>query len=378
MTANHVPAPVPTRAGSALSGVKRRAYMAYFAVTLVGALALGLVLPLLDPATSGVAFATITPTVAFFAICFVVLWRRPALLRVVEVAQYTAYYPILLGLLALLLSDATTEAGLLVAVASFAVWIPAVVVWSFIVFGSRGGPYAALAFLAAAGVVVSAHLAGGEVLGATGAMFVLQAIIASTTLVILVYALSHLLERQTASRITAEVAAEYAVKDVLTGLFTRFALGLRFDQALAVARRTGRRLAVALVDLDDFKRVNDDLGHAAGDVVLRELAARMTAAIRDADTVARLGGDEFVVLAFVDDASHAVRLAERLVTLGEDPIPVNGLEVEVGTSIGVSLYPDDAESAEALLASADAAMYAAKATGKRRLALTSQATQFPA
>ena len=377
MTANHVPAPAPTRAGSALSGVKRRAYMAYFAVTLVGALALGLVLPLLDPATSGVAFATITPTVAFVAICFVVLWRRPDLLRVVEVAQYAAYYAVLVGLLALLLSSATTEAARFAAVASFAVWVPAVFAWSFIVFGSRGGPYGAFAFLAAAGVVVAAHLAGGEVLGATGAMFVIQAIVASTTLVVLLYALSHLLERQTASRIAAEVAAEYAVKDVLTGVFTRFALGLRFDHALALAHRTGRRLAVALVDLDGFKRVNDDLGHAAGDEVLRELAARITAAVRDADTVARLGGDEFVMLAFVDDSSHAVRLAERLITLSDGPFLVNGLEVDVGTSVGVSIFPDDAESAEALLASADAAMYAAKATGKRRVALASQATAIP-
>jgi len=377
MSGHRAPPPASISSHGDESSVRRRAYVAYFAVVLLGGLVLGHTLPLVAPGVASVVGAITPPTLAFFAVCLVVLWRRPDLLRVVEVAQYAAYYPILLGWLALLLSAATTEAGIHTAVSLFAVWIPFVAVWAFIVFGSRGGPYGAFGFLAAAGVVIAAHPAGGRDLGAAAAAFVLQSAVANAMFVVLLYALSHLLERQTASRIAAEIAAEYAIKDVLTGAFTRYALGVRFDQALAVARRTDRRLAVALVDMDDFKRVNDDLGHAAGDEVLRALTARITAAVRDADTVARLGGDEFVVLAFVDDASDARRLGERLVALGDTPAHVNGLEVDVGVSVGVSVFPDDAESVEVLLALADAAMYAAKASGKRRAALAAQATLDP-
>ena len=377
MTDHRAPAPPSIPNGDGLSSVKRRVYLAYFVVVLVGVVALGHQVPVLDPAAASVADTIVPPTLAFFALCLLVLWRRPDLLRVVEVAQYAAYFPILLSLLALLLSQSTTEALRHESIASFAVWLPIVVVWSFIVFGSRRGPYAAFGFLGAAGAVIAVHLAGGETLGTAGAAFVLQSGVASAVFVVLLFALSHLLERQTASRIAAEVAAEYAIKDVLTGVFTRFALGVRFDQALSLALRSDRRLAVALVDLDGFKRVNDDLGHAAGDQVLRGLATRITTAVRDADTVARLGGDEFVVLAFVDDAAHALRLGERLVALGDEPIVAHGLEVDVGMSVGVSVFPDDAESADALLAAADAAMYAAKATGKRGAALASQANPEP-
>jgi len=378
----HRPTPPPSiGTGNDPSGVKRRVYLAYFAVVLLGVLALQRSVPLLDPAIASVADTIVPPTLVFFAVCLLVLWRRPDLLRVVEVAQYAAYFPILLGLLALLLTNATTEAGRLTAVSSFSVWIPMVAVWAFIVFGSRGGPFAAFGFLAATGLVIAGHPTSGQDLGAPAAAFVLQSAVANAIFVVLLFALSRLLERQTASRIAAEVAAEYAIKDVLTGVFTRYALGLRFDQALAVARRTGRRLAVALVDIDDFKRVNDDLGHAAGDEVLRELGARMSAAVRDADTVARLGGDEFVVLAFVEDASHGVRLGERLDALGDEPVRANGLAVDVGMSVGVSVFPDDADSVDGLLAVADAAMYAGKATrkatGKRRAALAEHATPDP-
>ena len=377
MTGHRPTPPAPIENGSDLSGVKRRIYLAYFAFVLVGVLALERILPLVDPGVASVAATIVPPTLVFFAICFLVLWRRPALLRVVEIVQYAAYYPILLWLLELLLSNTTTEAGRLTAVSSFAVWIPIVVVWAFIVFGSRGGPYAAFGFLAASGAVIAVHPSGGQDLGAPATAFVLQSAVANAIFVVLLFALSRLLERQTASRIAAEVAAEYAVKDVLTGVFTRYALGLRFDQGLAVARRTGRHLAVALVDVDDFKRVNDDFGHAAGDEVLREFSARMTTAVRDADTVARLGGDEFVVLAFVEDASHALRLGQRLVAPGDEPVRANGLVVDVGVSVGVSVFPDDAESVAGLLAAADAAMYAAKATGKRRTALAEHATPNP-
>jgi diguanylate cyclase (GGDEF)-like protein len=373
MTDHRAPTLRATWMGGDVAGTKRRAYLTYFAVVLAGVLMLWRVVPHVNPAVASVADAIVPATLAFFAVCLVVLWRWPDTLRIVEVLQYVAYFPILLGLLALLLSSATTEVGRHEAVAAFSVWLPMVVVWSFVVFGSKGGPYAAFGFLCAAGAVIASHLMGGASLGAAGVAFVVQSGVATAVSIVLLYALSYLLERQTANRLAAEVAAEYAVKDVLTGVFTRFALGVRFEQALSLARRTNRRLAVALLDLDDFKPVNDDLGHAAGDEVLRVIATRMTAAVRDADTVARIGGDEFVTLAFVDGAAHARRLAERLVSLTDDPIFVNGLEARVRASVGVSVFPDDAETVEGLLAAADAAMYAAKAAGKGQVALAAQA-----
>jgi diguanylate cyclase len=214
-------------------------------------------------------------------------------------------------------------------------------------------------------------------LGTTGTVFAVQLIVASGIFVVLLYALSRQLERQTATRIAAEYAAEYAVRDSLTGVFTRFALGLRFDQALGIARRADRRLAIFFVDVDDFKRVNDDFGHAAGDDVLRELARRIQAAVRGADTVARLGGDEFVVLSFVDDAARAASIADRLVAVSEEPLRIAGMEIAVGVSVGVAVTPDDGTEIEALLASADGAMYAAKVRGKGRRALASEATPIP-
>ena len=358
--------------------VKRRVYLAYFAFVVVGASALGLALPVLDPSIAVVAVAIVPPTLLFFGLCLVTLAIRPGLLRLIEVAQYFAYYPILIGLLSLMLSNAAPEAGNLQAIASFSMWVPVVAVWAFIVFGSHGGPYAALTFVAAAGVVLAVHYRGAETLGPASTVYLVQAVVAHIGFVVILYALSRLLEAQTARRVATEAAAEYAVKDALTGLFTRYAFDVRFEQALALARRTTRPLAVYFLDVDDFKRVNDDLGHAAGDDLLRELAARIKAAVRDADTVARLGGDEFVVLAFVEDARHTESLAARLVAVGDEPMLCNGLEVTVAISVGVSLFPDDAEAADALLAAADAAMYAAKAQGKRRWAHASSAHPPPA
>ena len=314
----------------------------------------------------------------FFSACLVALAIRPGLLRLIEVVQYFAYYPILIGLLALMLSGAAPDADRLLIISSFSVWVPVVSVWAFIVFGSRGGPHAALAFLATAAVVLAVHPGRTEALGEPSPVFLVQAAVAHVGFVVVLYGLARLLEAQTARRVAAEAAAEYAVKDALTGVFTRFALDLRFEQALALARRSTRPLAVYFLDVDDFKRVNDDLGHAAGDDLLREIARRITAAVRDADTVARLGGDEFVVLAFVEDARHTESLAARLVAVGDEPMLCNGLEVTVAISVGVSLFPDDAETADALLAAADAAMYAAKAQGKRRWAHASSAHPPPA
>jgi diguanylate cyclase (GGDEF)-like protein/PAS domain S-box-containing protein len=153
--------------------------------------------------------------------------------------------------------------------------------------------------------------------------------------------------------------------DALTGLPNRVVLEDRLRLALAAAERHARVLALLFVDLDGFKSVNDGFGHAAGDAVLAEVARRLQATLRVGDTLARLHGDEFVVLLpEVSTAGDAGRLARDLLAEVARPIGVEGRELILSASIGVSVYPDDAREAEQLLRAADVAMYRAKLAGK--------------
>jgi diguanylate cyclase (GGDEF)-like protein len=127
-----------------------------------------------------------------------------------------------------------------------------------------------------------------------------------------------------------------------------------------------------LVDLDDFKRINDNRGHPVGDQVLVAIAGRLRSSVRGSDTVARYGGDEFVVLASeLDRARDAGHIAEKIADMVSVPLAVDGAVEKIGCSIGISLYPDDAEVPEVLIERADRAMYAAKAAKQRRYAFFS-------
>jgi diguanylate cyclase (GGDEF)-like protein/PAS domain S-box-containing protein len=155
--------------------------------------------------------------------------------------------------------------------------------------------------------------------------------------------------------------------DSLTGLPNRRLLDDRLRQALHLAHRRDMRLAVMLVDLDDFKQVNDRFGHTMGDAVLREVAQRLSACMRKSDTLARQGGDEFVVVIpeLASEADCEV-VAEKILRALEPPVPVEGHEVQLGSSIGISQYPADARDGESLLRNADVAMYRAKQAGGHR------------
>jgi diguanylate cyclase (GGDEF)-like protein/PAS domain S-box-containing protein len=169
--------------------------------------------------------------------------------------------------------------------------------------------------------------------------------------------------------VTARVEAEEqlkqaAVHDALTGLPNRNSLAARLEHALLRVNRAGDRLALLFIDLDRFKKVNDTLGHAAGDDVLRQAAGRIRACVREVDTVARLGGDEFVVLLETDVRPDTPGIiGERIRAAFTTPFDYKGAEVRCGASVGVSLYPDHARDSEALLASADQAMYRVKHAG---------------
>ena len=153
--------------------------------------------------------------------------------------------------------------------------------------------------------------------------------------------------------------------DSLTGLPNRHLFFERLEQALAHAKRHAGRFTLLFIDLNKFKDINDQRGHAAGDAALRTLARRLTARVRETDTVARLGGDEFVVLLGEDgDDAAAARLAHDLLGTLVRPIDHEGASLQVGASIGISRYPQDGDEAVALIAAADVAMYRAK-TGER-------------
>jgi len=174
-------------------------------------------------------------------------------------------------------------------------------------------------------------------------------------------------------RLAASIARERdqagfaAAHDSLTGLLNRDAFGRRFELALQRAQQGGRPQALLLIDLDGFKEVNDNLGHHAGDLLLRELARRMRGAMRDTDVVARLGGDEFAVLLEGMEQGEALRrVVESLLVALAEPVDCDGHCASVSASIGIALTPQDGADAETLQRCADRAMYAAKAAGRSR------------
>ena len=160
----------------------------------------------------------------------------------------------------------------------------------------------------------------------------------------------------------SELNQHQALHDALTGLANRTLFRERIEQAIREAARDQSRLAVLVMDLDNFKEVNDSLGHHAGDLLLAELGRRVRGAVRGADTVARLGGDEFgIMLSKAGGRSEIIPALERICNALERPVSVQDLPLSVEASIGVALFPDDGADVETLLQRADVAMYSAKA-----------------
>lgn len=157
-----------------------------------------------------------------------------------------------------------------------------------------------------------------------------------------------------------EALTYHAYYDVVTALPNRLLFQDRLGQTLRAAQRGDPGFAVLVLDLDDFKRLNDTLGHRAGDMVLRQVASRLRGSVRDADTVARLGGDEFVILLPSADAGAALGGATRILRTLLDPFVVDGQRWPIGASIGASVYPLHGADGGTLLHHADQAMYAAK------------------
>jgi diguanylate cyclase (GGDEF)-like protein/PAS domain S-box-containing protein len=167
------------------------------------------------------------------------------------------------------------------------------------------------------------------------------------------------------ARLTERKLSHIAQHDYLTDLPNRMLLKDRLNQAIALARRHGNRVAVLFLDLDLFKHINDSLGHAIGDKLLQEVGKRLTAAVRSSDTVSRHGGDEFVVvLPEIEQAHHAARHAEKIQAAVSAPYAIAGYDLHVNVSVGISIFPDDGHTADALMQCADTAMYHAKENGR--------------
>ncbi len=175
-----------------------------------------------------------------------------------------------------------------------------------------------------------------------------------------------------------DAAERLATHDFLTGLPNRVLLEDRINGALLHAQRSGKALAVISVDIDNFKQVNDNHGHAVGDCALKEIARRLKHAMRESDTVTRIGGDEFIVLTPALDGHVDLDLMlQRILSATREPLECLPEQLIVGFSIGIALYPDNGTTPKELMLESDRALYKAKKLGKNRFAFADGAT-YPA
>lgn len=167
-----------------------------------------------------------------------------------------------------------------------------------------------------------------------------------------------------------EFIRHQAFHDSLTGLPNRPLLINRIDKAIAHAKRENLKFGIIFLDLDNFKNINDSLGHAIGDLLLKEASERLRQVARNVDTVARLGGDEFIVLVEdISDEKPVTSLAQRIIDSFKKQFSVKDNNLHVGTSIGIAMFPEDGEDAEVLIRNADIAMYRAKENGRENFAM---------
>ena len=189
--------------------------------------------------------------------------------------------------------------------------------------------------------------------------FVVSMILFGGSIFVYLVSKMSLLSMNDINRIAA-LERHYALHDVLTNLPNRFLLTERIHQAIANAKRSNSGMVVMLMDLNQFKEVNDTLGHHCGDSLLQQVAPRLKNVVREADTVARLGGDEFAVVLQQTNVDGAVIICNKILKALEQPFTVEGHTLKAAMSIGIAKYPEDGNDSETLLQRADVAMYVAK------------------
>jgi len=177
--------------------------------------------------------------------------------------------------------------------------------------------------------------------------------------------ITDLLNTQDELRKRSDELTHLAHHDSLTELPNRLLLSDRLEQSIKLAQRHKEKIALLFIDLDNFKKVNDSLGHSVGDIILKEAANRLRNCVRDTDTVARLGGDEFtIIINEIENSDLISEITTKIIKKLQNKFQAQGHNLYVTTSIGISIYPDDADSSEELLRNADAAMYKAKEGGR--------------
>jgi diguanylate cyclase (GGDEF)-like protein len=180
------------------------------------------------------------------------------------------------------------------------------------------------------------------------------------------------------ARHNAKALEAQALYDPLTGLANRRLMNERIAAALANARRNHGAMAVMFLDLDGFKQINDERGHSVGDALLKMVAGRLTAAVREVDTVARLGGDEFLIAMWnISHEEDAATVAAKLIESVSMPYTIEGVAVSVTTSAGVAIYPAHGADAETLMKRADMALYEAKRAGKNAFRIAEPSDAAP-
>ncbi len=255
-----------------------------------------------------------------------------------------------------------------------------VLLWAVLRFQTFGAALAVL--IVAVTAVLGALDARGPFVGdsrnASLLMLQLFMVVTATATLSLAAALS---ERNRLGAQLTESNAELrklAFHDPLTGLPNRRLLRDRLQQVIRQAKRSGDRAAVLYLDLDRFKRINDTLGHEAGDALLREVAARLRRAVRQEDSICRVGGDEFVVLLReVDGAASAGRVAGKIIEALRQPVALADVQVTATSSIGIALIPEDSVDADDAIRRADQAMYVAKQQGRNDFRFASDAVEAP-
>ena len=169
----------------------------------------------------------------------------------------------------------------------------------------------------------------------------------------------------TERKLSEERILHMATHDGLTGLANRVLLSDRLQQAIAVAQRDPRMIALLFIDLDHFKQINDTLGHSMGDELLKHVGEKISMLMRQSDTLARIGGDEFIVLLpSIRWQGESIAVAQKIIAALDEEIVIDGVSFNISPSIGISIYPSDGADAESLLRNADIAMYRAKASGR--------------
>ena len=355
---------LPFQLSSDEAGARRAFYLAATSFCVFS----GVLLSLFEPefAWFGDFYGTLVPLVlAAQAALALLLWARPGSLRFVERALFGVGAGYNLAALVRILYIGLDE-NIQDYVNAYSTFSPLVYVWAFLVFGRRG-LRSALLFMAGALALAAPYLLG--LTPARADQDMIRALILGVPTVggiflVILYALTHFLEASVQARVSAEAEARLAYLDPLTGLPNR----LRFDQSLAEAveraGREGESFTLAFIDLDGFKAVNDTLGHAAGDALLKGVAARLGEPLRASDTLARIAGDEFaVILPTTASPAAAERVAKRLLGALEAPFDLSGASYRVSASIGFALSSPTG-TPDVLLAQADRAMYVAKRGGR--------------